>query len=428
MSWALAVTVSFMLSPYLLRYGNASLADALFLVIATASLGVFLRAHGNSLFLLLSGILAGMCLAVRNAGLALIAAELLALFMYFIDRRGKWLSRLSSFLSGIFIPAGTLIAYNYFVLDELFPYKMPRAATPLAEVIAEYLVFQAYDLIGSFTVAQIVGDLWPLTLPLLICLLLWSIIVLPSRRGASGYWNLDYNAMAFSTLALYVLVGATMIVLSKSRYAWGEDTLGRLTMQYSWVIFSLACAGVLAIEHKGIRKYAQSLVICMLLASTLLKGYSAWITYSKRSEDARVAELFAKGDSILPVQFPTAGALLAEYARSLDFLVTEIPRDAVVLSNDSKLLRIEYGFHARSINLDVILKGDLGEMRRLVEFAAFATAAQKPIHLIAFYFGTPPGLAAWREQLAAKLGEHFVVAEAQRPFLLHLRYRDTRGE
>ncbi len=255
--WSLA-------SPGVREWQYLAYSDVTALALAIAALGVLARqltarappAHSGWV---IAGVLAGACYATRNAGLAVLAAAFATLgyawLRGFVGGRALLLAGL-----GAALPLGALAAYDRAMFGTLWPYTMPPSVRPWTLNVGDLARAQLEDAALPWRVGEgVAPGVYVVALALVFA------------AGALAWWRTRAERASHLWLTLlggYAFGGAVLLVLSRSRFEWGNLIDERNTLQYSFalVLAGLIAAGVLLPPR------ARRVGACVLIACLVARG------------------------------------------------------------------------------------------------------------------------------------------------------------
>lgn len=304
----------------------------------------------------LAGLLAGLCYAVRNAGLA----PILAILCYFAiavrhDPRA-WRSA-AAWCGGLLPIVALLKLYNLVEFGTPSPYAMPPSTRGFAVNLADWVSAQASDL------RLIAGDAEPLSPGFAAGVLLIAVLAglgLAYRLAASPATRLA------RLLAIYVMAGGAMTVLSRTVYEWGGRIDDRHALQYGFALLLLCLIGLEAGPGQVYRR----------LPAAVLAGVALWL-----GGGAIEATLIERDT-------PEDLARLAADAGVIG-VVRGLPAQSWIASDNAALLRIETGRRVRQSDFG----GDDAEFAEHLAALA-ARVAPRPVAFVLF-------CDRWTRQLAA---------------------------
>ncbi|GEM_PF-720773 len=225
-----------LVSPGVREWQYIAYSDVSALALAVAALGLLARSldeagDGRPAWRwLLAGALAGLCYAVRNAGLAVLAAAAAAQGYAWL--RG-WLRprAVALWSAGALVPVAALEAYNLATFGSAWPYTMPPSVRGWLDNAGDLATAQLTDL---GLPAALVGAV-PVPLLLAVLAAVFGALAaafLATRRERASHLRLGL-------LLGYAGAGALLLVASRSRFEWGNLIDSRNVLQYSFA-FGLA--------------------------------------------------------------------------------------------------------------------------------------------------------------------------------------------
>lgn len=325
-------------------------SDVAALPFAVLSLGLLARGLGllrdgpwrpGSLFA--SGLLAGAAYGVRNAGIAVLAAGIATLAIDALRERRLWPTL--TWLLGALGPVAALSGYNVATFGQLQPYTMPASVRHWGLNVGDYALAQLTDL----------GLPWQLAerTPMLLAIVLVGTVAAALGLVAWRLRRAPRRQLLVVLLAGYALGGGLLLVLSRSRYEWGNLIDVRNTLQYTW---ALLLAAALALREGGadartLGVRAGGLLLAFLVATTATEvasvrrgGVEFWQVLNQdpvlheapRRESP--ATLLASNDAVLfrigarrPVRQLEISGTDANFWGSLALLArTAAPREAIL--------------------------------------------------------------------------------------------------
>jgi hypothetical protein len=305
----------------------------------TAASGVAAVRPGAQLWLLLAGLAAGTAYTVRNAGLAVLAASLAMLL--FARLRGLGPRRAALlWLAGAVGPLAALWSYNLATFGVLQPYAMPASTRRWPQNLGDYAVAQLADL----GVPERIFAGGP---PLLAVAALTAIALV----FAAALWRLRRAPLRQALVALlggYAAAGAVLLVVSRSRYEWGNFIDSRNVLQYTFA-YALGLALVAETLVPPRARRLAAVVGAALLVSLACATANDLRAGRDYHEEAWLA-------------LSRDHALMAE-ARAL-------PRDALIASNAAVLFRLGVPRPVRELEVGGDDRGFLGSLGQLSRAAA----------------------------------------------------------
>jgi hypothetical protein len=323
-------------------------SDVAALALAVLALGTLARGLGlldgagpRRGWLFAAGGLAGAAYGMRNAGLAVLAAGVLVLALDAWRARrvapGGW------WLAGAGGPMAALWAYNLATFGQWQPYTMPASQRPWHLNIGDYALAQVTDFglpwqLAEHTPAAVATVLMG-AFALAIALAWWRLRTAPRRQ------------LLLTVLAGYGFGGALLLVLSRSRYEWGNQIDVRNTLQYTW---ALGFAGAYAVAMLGGDR---------LRAATRIGG-SALLVLLVATAVAEVVGVRRNGAEFWQMLHQDPAVLSAPASE---------PASTLLASNDAVLFRIGSRRPVRQLEIS----GNDRDFRGSLELLA-RTAAPRP--------------------------------------------------
>jgi hypothetical protein len=341
-----------LLSPGVREWQFVAYSDVTALALAVAALGLLAgaladagaAAGGSARRWLAAGVLAALCYAVRNAGLAVLAASVAAL-VYARARAFIGWRPLALWLGGAAVPLAALEAYNLATFGTLWPYTMPPAERGWLANAGDLAAAQLGDL---GLPAELADALSPLARSELLALLFAGLALAfwATRRERAAHLRL-------AVLAGYAACGAALLIASRSRYEWGNLIDERNVLQYSFAL-ALALAVALGALLPARGRWLGVAALCALVA---VRG----VECVREALAARVAA----PESWLEL---TRDATLMARARA-------IPKATLVASNAAVLFRIGAPRAVRQLDVGGDDRDFEGALARLAAAAAPRPAA-----------------------------------------------------
>jgi len=307
-----------LLTPGVRQWHYLAYSDVTMLALAIAALGLLYRGllqrpqrtrQDVGSPWLWAGLLAGLCYAVRNAGLAVIAASLLTLAYAFCRQWVGWRA-VTWWLTGLVGPVGGVLIYNLQTFAVLQPYLMPASTRAWQLNLVDYAREQLVDL-GS-----------PLVHSAALAL---GVMVLLFGLGGYSWWRCraargsDYAEHVLLTVTgSYGLCGAVLLVLSRSRYEWGTLIDARNVLQYSFVIALFLLSAVRTLLPAWARTVALGGALTLLLFSATL----------------------ATRDAVAAYHAPAEPWMVLSEDRALIATIAAMPPEQLLASNAAPLLRL----------------------------------------------------------------------------------------
>ena len=326
-----------LLGPGLREWHYLAYSDVACLALAVCACGALLRGlaagtpAARARWLLIAGLAAGGCYALRNASLALLAT-IAATLVYEAWREPQARRAAAAWLAGLALPVAALLAYNLCTFGVLQPYAMPPSTRPWTVNLGDWAVAQLTDLDVTARLAAV------LTPPVAL-----ALCVLLVAAGAWLFWRTRGRPDTHRAVALlggYAVAGAALLVASRSRYEWGDTIGSRHVLQYSWAL------GLVAVISWRTVAPARLRTVGRLAASGLLILGAA----------AAVADVVAARRA-----GPESWLELTR-DESLMTGVRSLPADALIASNAAPLFRIAAGRRVRQVDVggdDAAFSGSL---------------------------------------------------------------------
>jgi hypothetical protein len=231
-----------LLSPGVRDWHFLAYSDVPALALAILALGALARGLGcaargelgDTRWLVLAGLGAGIAYTVRNAALAVLAASVATLL--YARLRGLGPRRAPLYwLAGASVPLAPLLAYNLSTFGTLQPYDMPQSTRRWPANLGDYALAQLDDL-------GVPGRVLAAAPPLAAVLAIAALAAV----FAAAFWRLRREPARQGLLLLlggYAAAGAVLLIASRSRYEWGNFIDSRNVLQYT---FAYALAMVVA--------------------------------------------------------------------------------------------------------------------------------------------------------------------------------------
>lgn len=207
-------------------------SDACFFLLALVSTGAFLRGidRNDVRLLAAAGAMGGASLVIRNAGLALLAAQAAILIIASLDENFDlklMFRRAASWGLAVAIPVTGLLIWNKVQFGTLSPYEMPPSNLGLMENIGAAMSAYAYDSFPSS------ASRWLAARYVLLSAPLFALLVLLLLLGVCIRYRQNKPFGRFALLGLiYAVLGTAMVVAARTRYQWGEFISVRHIAQY----------------------------------------------------------------------------------------------------------------------------------------------------------------------------------------------------
>ncbi len=348
---AVTIAVLVVLSPGLWYIGAKAGSDMPFLALTIAAFALLLSsaASFNPVEALASGVLLGAAYAIRNAGVAAFAAVAVtlgvgALYRWFPRERAFAIA--GSFALGAALPVVPLLLWNYVELGYLQPYSMPPSNIALVTNIRVFAEQTVLDLVASDRIAKYVG--WDYRFLLGVGVGLAGLLI----AGIKSQWPNLENRQRFALVLLgsYAAAGASMVVLARTLYEWGESINLRHVAQYGWAMFAAAALLLDSSRRRGaLAKPTRAVVAVAVMV--LIIARTAYLSAEYHRNGAMYRALVAASNPVAAIavvhdsSWIWTGALKRGIAddRKLMAAIRMIPAETVVTSNLADVLRIETG-------------------------------------------------------------------------------------
>jgi hypothetical protein len=345
------VAVYALLTPGVRGWQFLAYSDVTALAVSVLALGALargLRLLGDTrrpmLWCAMAGFSAGSAYGIRNAGIAVLAITLVML-VESLWRRRAWRESLAVGLGAIG-PLAALWVYNLRTFGQWQPYTMPPSNRAWFLNVVDWTRASFTDSGIPWQLAErLPRFVAPLTLGVVLILLIlafWRLRVDPRRRAL------------FMLLAGYATGGAVLLILSRSRYEWGNTIDERNTLQYTW---ALAFAFVMAVPilcRPEIVRLLRRLGWVFLAMMGCMSVYDAWSVgtapvewWQKLSADPQVLQ------------------------------AARLPSPVYLASNRAVLFRISAGAHVRNVEIG----GDDRELKRVLDHVR-REAAGRPVRFL----------------------------------------------
>ena len=314
-----------LLSPGVRKWQFVAYSDVPTLALAVIALGLLAQGllatepDRRTRTWLLAGFVAGIAYTFRNAALALLVAAL-ATLVYARLRSYIGTRPIVLLAAGATVPVGALLAYNVGTFGTSWPYTMPPSARPWPRNLGDYAAEQLNELgIGRLIGASSPGG--------------YALVVLGVLLGVAAFlwWRTRAERsrhVLLTLLGLYAVGGGLLLVMSRSRFEWGNFIDERNVLQYS---FALVLAALLAFG--ALPRGCRRIVGLILVAFLAVRAYAA----AREALAARVA--------------PPEEWLALDRDAAVMGVARQIPAGTLIASNAAVLFRI--GSERRVRQLDV---------------------------------------------------------------------------
>jgi hypothetical protein len=223
-------------------------------------LGLVGRPAGGLGWLLLAGLVAGLGYGVRNSGLAVLGASVAMLGYAWLTGGAGWRAP-AAWVAGAAGPVLALWSYNLATFGRLLPYDMPHSTRRWPQNLCDYATSQLEDL--GLPASLVEAGPAPVAVAALGALAL---------AGAVGWWRLRAEPRRHGLVLLlggYVVAGAVLLVISRSRYEWGNFIDTRNTLQLTWALgLGLAVVATRTWPMPVARVAGAGLVVALLLLAS----------------------------------------------------------------------------------------------------------------------------------------------------------------
>lgn len=412
-------------SPGLAHVGLRAMSDATFLVITLFGFGLLVRSVRSQTpdrLVVVSGLLAGVGYAFRNAGTAVLVAGLASLAAAAITGvlgpRGA-LRRALVWLGGALLVVGPLWIRNVTVFGRLQPYTMPPSELGLLRNARSFLGSLLMDVTSARFVAEIAWDYRRL-------LVLAPLMVLGFAVGWKYRWPGWRPEVRFTAvlLVLYLTAGSCMVVLARTIYRWGEPITERFVIQYSWTVLALVFA---LLGGEGLRRGSKTWMTTVVVFVALLIGRGAHLAELVQREAAVQEALATPGDLATRVgRLPQRRVDILQGVFAKDEvilnLVRELPAGAFLASNFADVFRIETERRVR--DLPLLTRERWASAETLLEEVAVKVPASRPVYIVVLpSYDLLAGSAGmgWQEALTSALPTTLAVARRTQTMLLLTR-------
>jgi len=315
-------------------------SDVPALALAVLALGALARGlglagpagRGAVAWTVVAGLAAGAAYAVRNAGLAVLAAS--GATLAYARLRGLGAPRAPlHWLAGAAAPLAALLAYNVATFGRLQPYDMPHSTRRWPANLGDYALAQLDDLgVPDRVLAAAPPGLAVLAMggvAALIVAAFWRLRREPGRQGI------------VVLLGGYCGAGAMLLVASRSRYEWGNFIDSRNVLQYSFayaLVLAVASGALLPLRARRYAALVGALALVSLAAAAVrdvraVRDYhqETWLALSQdRAVMSAAREL-------------PANALIASNAAVLFRLGVPRPVRELEVGGDDRDFRVELG-------------------------------------------------------------------------------------
>jgi len=338
-------------------------SDAPFFLLALLSTGALLRgmdAH-NPRFLVLAGLIAGLSLSIRNAGLALLVAQASVLAMTNLMQRRDIRRRFQLALYwglGTALPVGSLLLWNKVKLGTLSPYTLPPSTLSLAENTGAAMGAYVFDTFPNSTALRLTehnSAISALLFAILICLLIaWACIRYRRDNPLSNFTLMS---------AIYAGLGTIMVVMARTRYQWGEPISVRHVAQYDSFLISAVLLWIVQLRRG---RATGAAFVCIVFAIVCCRAWDLQARYQslKHIPPSSALAFFSS--------LPEAQNLLLYYDRSpqLRALMARTSTDCYIATNLYSLTDSALGLSAHALQDEEFVALDptyMAALNRLAE-------------------------------------------------------------
>jgi len=272
----LAVAVLALVAPGVREWHYVAYSDVAglaFSVVALGSLarglGLVGRPAGGLGWLFAAGLVAGLGYGVRNSGLAVLGVSV-AMLGYARLSGAASCRAVPTWCAGAAGPLLALWAYNFATFGRLMPYDMPHSTRRWPQNLSDYASAQLEDL--GLPVWLVEAG------PAVVALVLLALLAV---AGARGWWRLRGQPRRQGLVLLlggYVVAGALLLVVSRSRYEWGNFIDTRNTLQLSWALglgLAVAVQGTWSPRATRIAGAGLAAVLLLLVRDAVREGIDA---------------------------------------------------------------------------------------------------------------------------------------------------------
>jgi hypothetical protein len=358
-----------MLAPGAIDNAWQPMTDEPFLLITVISFGLLFRGSGETVrpsWLLLSGVAVGGAYAVRNVGVATIAAFIgayvgLALLRVVTIKAAT--ERLLWWALGAGCVIVPLLAWNLWEFGALQPYKMPPSHLGLLVNVRYFFAALSANEIALHGLVQAI--VWSkVTFLAPIAVVAAAAVVFRKRLISIPKRLSRRDVEILAVLGAYVIMGAIVLILARTRYQWGEFIGTRHILQYDWILMAF-CA--LIVERWG--QPSRATVTACVVAFVTLAGFRLYyaaqeVRFDLASEAIR-ADLRTGVATTTPADFGPFNWLEASQGAQYNQAVMlalhadpamlrsigDLPKGTVLFSNYSDALRVLTGRIVHPITL-----------------------------------------------------------------------------
>jgi hypothetical protein len=232
---ALWIAILVVLTPTAVRHGYIAYSDTLSLVLVIYCIHRLLVASIKPIDWFYLGLLTGISYLLRNANLGLLLSiGLYLLWRFLVEPENRKQKVINGFiwLGGNALIIVPLLIRNLFVFGKMQPYWMDPSSVSLSENIHDYLQAQLDTLIALSDLDKLLADeLWGIILLFMLLAVLIHQVITTWQR-----WQ-KIEQQTFFIAVVYVLIGAAMVIVARTKYEWGVHINARYALPYSCFIF-----------------------------------------------------------------------------------------------------------------------------------------------------------------------------------------------
>jgi hypothetical protein len=273
-NWSIhAISALVMIAPGAIGLAWQPMSDVPFLLLTILAFGVLFRAssqNGNSGLLLVSGVLCGIAYTVRNVGIALFPAVIVSFAVLALLRilgPAAAIRQLLWWAAGAALIVTPLAAYNLVLFGHLQPYHMAASTLGLTINTRYFLAALLTDVTANREF--IYANFWNNKVLVAIVAAPLALAVIRRNPLLALWRELSFTAKnAVISLGAYLIFGAAVVIIARSRYEWGELISDRHFLQYDWIIWAMAA---LLVENGG--RMSKGTIALASAAVTVLVGF-----------------------------------------------------------------------------------------------------------------------------------------------------------
>jgi len=288
------VAVYTLLTPGVRGWQFLAYSDVPALAVSVLALGALARGLGligearkPLAWCVLAGFAAGCAYTIRNAGIAVLAITVVML-LESLWRRRAWREALAVGI-GVVWPLIALWSYNLMTFGEWQPYAMPPSRRAWALNVVDWARASLTDAGMPWQIAEpLPRAVAPIVFGAVLCVL------------AAGFWRLrgyPKRRALLLLLAGYASGGALLLILSRSRYEWGNVIDERNTLQYTWALVLALMMAVSTLCTPNVLVVLRRLALTWLAMMACMSVYDAWSVgtapvewWQKLARDPRVSD------------------------------------------------------------------------------------------------------------------------------------------